>query len=42
MEWIRGKNNVTREEIAKLENCTFQTVSESIELVRKKIKKYFS
>jgi len=32
----------TLEEIAKLEKCTNQAVSDSIELVKKKIKKYFS
>ena len=39
LHYIQG---YTLEEIAKLQNCSKQSVSRSIEYVRKKIKKYFS
>jgi len=39
LHYVQG---YTLEEIAKLENCTNQAVSNSVELVKKKIKKYFS
>ena len=39
LHYVQG---YTLEEIARLENCTNQAISDSIENVKKKIKKYFS